>query len=201
MWLIAIFVSMLVLSNILSAKVITIGWLTFPGGILCYAATFLIGDVLGELYGAETSKFAIKCGFIVQILCSFFVVITLILPCTDSQSNTAFDSVFAMSVWSVVASLIAYLASQILDIAIFHHIRNVLKSNGKNWKWVWNNVSTIISQFVDAMIYVGVAFGIGCGYRLDVLGNMVISQIIVKWILAVMDTPLFYLLTKDGGKE
>lgn len=197
--LIALFVSALVLSNLLSVKIITIEWISVPGGIVCYAVTFLMADVIGELYGQETSKSAVRCGFVAQIMCSGLALLTCILPSTDAETNVAVNTVFGFSVWSMSASLIAYAVAQSIDVTLFHRIRQALIKRGKPYKWVWNNISTIISQVADALIYVGIAFGMGQRLPITTIMGMVVSQIIVKVALAIADTPLFYLLTREKG--
>lgn len=199
--LIALFVSALVLSNLLSVKIITIEWLSVPGGIVCYAVTFLMADVLGELYGKDASQTAVRCGLVAQIMCSALALLTCVLPTADVETDAAVNTVFGFSVWSMAASLIAYAVAQTIDVELFHRIRQALIKRGKPYKWVWNNLSTIISQAADAVIYVGIAFGVGQRLPIATIMGMVVSQMIVKAVLAIADTPLFYLLTrkKKGG--
>ena len=197
----ALFVAILVLSNILSAKLITIGPVIVPGGIICYAITFLISDVLNERYGKEYATRAMYIGLVAQIISSALIALTVVLPGADGSLTSAFDAVMGTTPWFVIASLVSFVFAQTADIAIFHGIRKRLMSNGRRCKWVWNNLSTIISQIIDTGIYVTIAFGIGQGYFFQadmrwLLLQMAVSQIIVKVVLAIADTPLFYALTR-----
>ena len=198
-FLIALFTSLLVLSNILSAKLISIGPVLIPGGIICFASAFLISDVINELYGKESGKQAIFIGFVTQIVCSGLTALTAILPGVDSETSAAFDLVMKVNFWSVVASLISFLSASFIDLKIFHTVKSKLRN--PKYKWVWNNISTIIGQLVDTTIYVIIAFGLG--YELlwtqtaiTTLGLMILGQFTVKTILAILDTPIFYWLTK-----
>ncbi len=197
----ALFVAILVLSNILSAKLITIGPVIVPGGIICYAITFLISDVLNERYGKEYATRAMYIGLVAQIISSALIALTVALPGADSSLTSAFNAVMGTTPWFVIASLVSFVFAQTADIAIFHGIRKRLISKGRRCKWVWNNLSTIVSQIIDTGIYVTIAFGIGQGYFFQadmrwLLLQMAVSQIIVKVVLAIADTPLFYVLTR-----
>ena len=197
------FVSALVTSNVLSAKLIVLGPLTVPGGVVCYAVTYLMSDVAGELYGRERSGRMLKYGFICQVLCSALTALTILLQSADGEQ---FDMLMRSNMWFTAASLAAYLVSQSVDVGLFHFIRRRMLIHGKRRKWVWNNVSTIVSQATDTAVYVLTAFGIGMGYLWDagqyaLLWQMMLGQMLVKAALAIADTPLFYLLTKRKETE
>lgn len=203
-WLTAVYVSTLVLSNVLSVKLITISKLIVPGGVFCYAITYLMSDVVGELYGKEQAQKMLKYGLVCQVICSALIGLTVLLPSANAQGEII-NTVLKSNVWFTLAGLIAYIISQTIDVALFHRIREKLIDKGKGWKWVWNNVSTIISQAVDTVIYLVISFGIGMGYLWSaeqgaVLLQMMLSQFIVKVVLAIADTPIFYILTRRRGK-
>jgi len=147
----ALFVAILVLSNILSAKLITIGPVIVPGGIICYAITFLISDVLNERYGKEYATRAMYIGLVAQIISSALIALTVALPGADGSLTSAFDAVMGTTPWFVIASLVSFVFAQTADIAIFHGIRKRLMSKGRRCKWVWNNLSTIVSQIIDTV--------------------------------------------------
>jgi uncharacterized integral membrane protein (TIGR00697 family) len=197
--LIALFASLLVLSNILSAKIISIGALTVPGGIICYAITFLISDIINERFGKEEGKRAIVIAFIAQILCLILISITVMLPSSDIVVSNAFNVIMQVNFWSIIGSLISFVVASSIDLYIFHRLKILLK--GK-YKWVWNNLSTISGQIIDTVIYVGIVFGIGQKFifnveLLPIIAQMIISQLIVKIIFALLDTPFFYLFTRE----
>lgn len=194
----ALFVAMLVLSNILSVKLISIGPLIIPGGIVCYAISFLISDVINELYGKESGKRAVRIGIIAQLLCTALIALTVALPSAKTDTSTAFNMVLGVNFCFVLASLVSFICASAVDITIFHAVRKRLNGKGK---WVWNNLSTITSQIIDTGLYVLIAFGIGQGFLFSadlapMLWQMIISQIIVKVVLALADTPFFYALTR-----
>ena len=194
-----VFVGLLVMSNILSAKLLTLGPFIVPGGILCYALTFLMLDVIGERYGEEQAKRTVLCGLFVQIICALLVQIVVWIP---GQSSTNFDTALQGNWWFTLAGLVAYMVSQTIGVKVFHGMRNWLIAKNKKWKWLWENLSTILSQTVDTIIFVGIAFGIGLGASWETIKIMFISQVVIKTALAIIDTPIFYLLTRreeNGG--
>lgn len=118
-----VFVALLVMSNVLSAKVLTIGPFLVPGGILCYALTFLMLDVIGERYSEEESKKAVLTGLFVQIICAILVQVVVWIP-GDNSAN--FDTALKGNWWFTLAGLVAYAVSQTIGVKIFHGIRNKL---------------------------------------------------------------------------
>lgn len=197
----SLFVSSLILSNILGAKVIAIGKVAIPGGIICYALTCLLSDVIGERYGREQSHKVLLYGFVCQVLCSCLIVLTLALPALDREIGDAFNIALKNSWWFIVASLTAYLVSQSANIMVFHSLRDKLIFNGNKHRWIWNKASTLMSQALDTAVFILIAFGLGLGFVFEpstrqIMLQMMLWQYLIKTILAAIDTPFFYLLTK-----
>lgn len=200
--LICVFVAALVTSNVLSAKVIAFGKFFIPGGIVCYAITYLMSDVIGELYGKELANRTVIYGLFSQVVCMLLISFTLVLPAADQKIGEAYSQALGLNLWFTLAGIFAYVVSQMLDVEIFHGIRRRLTAKGSHKKWIWNNVSTIISQMIDTGLYVLIAFGFGMEYLFsaesrELLLWMCLSQYIAKVVLAIVDTPFFYILTKE----
>lgn len=187
-----IFITSLIISNVVSNKIVQLGPLQVPGAVLCYCISFLCTDIIGELYGKGEANRAVKLGFICQLVASLLILLTQYLPAVDYAQDVAEAyTVLLGTNWRFfLASMTAYLISQSWDVWIFHKLKTVTKGEHK---WLRNNVSTMTSQFIDTIIFIGIAF-----YgNVPNLGVMIISQYIVKLILAVLDTPFFYLFTKN----
>ena len=211
-----VFATCLVTCNCIASKVFLMPFTLFGSvvsltvGAICYPVTFLITDVIGELWGKEESKTAVRFGFICQIVSTFFVIAARYLPPVDPSMQEHYVALMGQNWVFVIASLTAYLCSQHFDLLVFHGIRNKFiakygKENINKGKWIWNNVGTISSQLIDSVIYVSIAFGLGFGWFFDstmvpVLINMIIGQWVVKGIIALCDTPFFYLLTSNQYK-
>jgi uncharacterized integral membrane protein (TIGR00697 family) len=106
----------------------------------------------------------------------------------------------------VIASLSAYLVAQTWDVWVFHRIRDhfISKPDGARHRWIWNNGSTMTSQVFDTLIFIGIAFGLGFGMLFDPVSRvqllaMMVGQYLCKFILAAIDTPFFYLLTRRSS--
>ena len=92
---------------------------------------------------------------------------------------------------------------------VFHAIRNriLTREDGSvAMRWIWNNASTMTSQIIDTVVFIGIAFGLGFGWLFDAallpqLGAMMVGQYLCKFALAALDTPFFYLLTRKEHVE
>lgn len=185
-----IFVTTLIVANIAAAKVVTFWGLVVPAAIVAYPLTFLMTDVIGEIWGEEEANKTVKLGFVCQLLSLILIGLAIVLPVAEFANNQAeFESILGQSFRMVVASLIAYTVAQFNDVYIFHKLKD--KHNGKH-KWIRNNLSTMTSQLLDTAIFITIAF-IGTVPNIFV---MIISQYAVKLVYAILDTPFFYLLTR-----
>lgn len=212
-----IFAVSLVIANVVTAKTIDTGIPLFgstiilPGAALCYAITFLMTDVIGEIWGKKEANQTVKWGFISQILATALIVFTQFLPASDPEMQTAYVMLLGQNIVFVIGSLAAYLVSQSWDVFIFHKIRDwAINKYGEERfarrRWLWNNGSTMTSQIFDTVIFIGIAFGLGFGWLFDAamwptLGAMMVGQYLIKFILAALDTPIFYLLTRKSKRE
>lgn len=205
----------LVTANAIASKVFDMGFTIFGNevtltvGAICYPITFLVTDVIGEIWGKKESQLAVKYGFICQLVSTFIIIIARYLPAVDSGMQDSYVALLGQNWVFVIASLVAFLASQSWDVFVFHKLRdNYIKKHGTRdgGRWIWNNGSTIGSQLIDSIIYVLIAFGFGFGWLFDgsmhgMLISMVVGQFIVKTVLALLDTPIFYLLTRERKDE
>ncbi len=207
-----LFVVSLVISNVVTGKLFYTGLrlfgvtVTLPGAVLCYAITFLVTDVIGEIWGKEEADKTVLYGFIGQIMATLLIVLTRYIPAADDGMQKAYVQLLGQNYVFVIGSMIAYYASQTWDVYIFHKVRDVfVREQGTNKnRWIWNNISTATSQMIDTALFTTLSFGIGLGWLADqemrkTLAAMVVGQYVYKLLLAVLDTPVFYLLTKNKG--
>lgn len=210
-----LFGAALVTANCIGGKIFNLGIslfgspVTITSGALCYPLTFLITDIIGELWGKKEASVAVLGGFLCQLLSTVMVVAARFLPAVDPAVQTGYVSVLGQNWVFVCASLAAYYVSQKWDVFVFHKIRDAyIKKTGssKSGKWVRNNVGTITSQLLDSCVYVVVAFGLGFGWLFDsamygVMFNMILGQWLLKAVIALLDTPVFYMLTREKKEE
>lgn len=187
-----IFISTLIIANIVSAKVVSFWGLVIPAAIVAYPLTFLMTDVIGEIWGKEEANKTVKLGLICQLVSLALIALSILLPVAPFADNQAeFKAIMGQSFRVIGASLIGYMIAQFNDVLIFHKLKE--KTGGKH-KWLRNNLSTMASQLLDTSIFITIAF-IGVVPNIWV---MIASQYLIKIIYAALDTPFFYLLTKEN---
>ena len=212
-----VFVVALVISNVVTAKLFATGInlfgtaLTLPGAALCYAITFLATDVIGEIWGKKEANRTVRWGFVGQVIATLLIILTQYLPAADPEAQTAYERLLGQNWIFVIGSMVAYFASQSWDVFFFHKIRDkFIAKHGSTdgGRWIWNNASTMTSQIIDTALFIGISFGIGFGWFFDramwpSLFAMMLGQYALKFILAALDTPFFYLLTrrKEGDYD
>lgn len=192
----ALFITSLVVSNLIFQKFFLwnpFGWFPFEisVGLLPYPITFLITDIVSEIYGKEKANQIVVTG----IFASFFSIGIILLGNATSAtewspiSNNIYSKVFGMSPIAVFASMLAYLFAQFIDIKIYHFWKQ--KTKGKHL-WLRNNFSTFSSQFIDTITVVTLlsVFKI---LPWEVFGKLVLSGFLFKVIIAVLDTPFLYI--------
>lgn len=203
-----IFVISIVIANIVGCKVIDIGASAFgmplllSGGAITYAFTFLCTDIIGEIWGRKEANRAVVLGFIGQVFAIGLIVLTQYTPTQDNEMQSAYETLLGQSPIFTLGSLVAYLCSQSWDVWIFHNIRGRFSGKPK-MRWLWNNASTITSQIIDTFIYAVIAFGIGMNYLFtpggfSIVLSIFLGQYILKFTLALLDTPIFYILTNNN---
>ena len=197
----ALFITSLVVSNLIFQKFFY--WYPFnieifgsklfevSVGILPYPVTFLITDLISEIYGKKRAN-QIVIGGIFASFFSLLIVYTANAVSATSWSpvdDSLFTTVFGNTMIAVFASMMAYLLAQLVDIQIYHFWKRVTK--GKHL-WLRNNFSTFLSQFVDtfSVLFLLCSFG-EIGW--DKFAGLLISGFIFKVLIAILDTPFLYL--------
>ena len=205
-----VFVVALVISNVVTAKLFATGInlfgspLTLPGAALCYAITFLATDVIGEIWGKKEANRTVRWGFVGQVVATLLIIITQYLPAAEPEAQSAYERLLGQNWIFVIGSMVAYFASQSWDVFFFHKIRDkYIAKHGSTdgGRWLWNNASTMTSQIIDTVLFIGISFGFGFGWFFNKamwpsLFAMMLGQYALKFILAAIDTPFFYLLTR-----
>ena len=192
-FLCAIFISSLVTCNLIANKFVTVdlGFKVFvvSAGILPYPLTFLVTDLISELYGQRKANIVVFSGFVA----SMFVLLFLWLggqfnAIPDSIVNDdTYNNVF-QNAWRIIAaSMIAYLFAQFIDVRIFHFWKRL--TNGKHL-WLRNNGSTIASQLVDTTLVVMILF-VGV-WEPSKIVSAIIDGWLFKMLMAAIDTPIIY---------
>ena len=184
--LVTAFISLLVVSNIIAVKTITIGGLIVPAAVLCYSLTFVVTDTLSEIWGKKTTQFVITLGFAAAVLSAIFIKWAIEMKGSPFWENQeAFQTIMGSNIRVVIASLVAYLASQRHDVWAFHYWKS--RTKGKHL-WLRNNLSSMVSQLIDTTLFIMIAF---YGTGVPIL-QMIFGQYLVKLAIAALDTPIVY---------
>ena len=197
----ALFITSLVVSNLIFQKFFywkPFGDFTVFGaplfeisvGILPYPITFLITDLISEIYGKKKASQIVVAGIFASFFSMGIILLANNVPAIEASpiKDAVFNSVFALSPLAVLASMIAYLLAQFVDIQLYHFWKKL--TQGKHL-WLRNNFSTFLSQFIDTFTVVSLL----CVFKVlpwDLFFGLVVSGFIFKIIIAFIDTPFLY---------
>ncbi|WP_106793809.1 queuosine precursor transporter [Aquimarina sp. Aq78] len=192
----ALFISSLVVSNLIFQKFFYwdfFGIYTFEisVGILPYPITFLITDIISEVYGKRKANQIVTAGIFASFFSLLIVYASSSVPATawSPINDEIFNQVFGATVIAVFASMMAYLFAQYIDIQIFHFWKRVTK--GKHL-WLRNNFSTFSSQFIDTLTVLLLLCSAGI-IDWDRFGILLLNGFLFKILVAALDTPILYL--------
>ena len=189
----ATFIGALVVTNLIANKFLTVdlGFKVFvlSAGALPYPLTFLVTDLMSEIYGKKRTNRVVWAGFLVSGVILFTLWLGAQFPAIAGSpiNDATYNQVF-QNAWRVIgASMTAYLFAQLIDVRLFHFWRDLTK--GKHL-WLRNNASTTLSQLVDSVLVVLVLFA---GVQTtDWMIGTVLDLWLFKTLVALCDTPLFY---------
>ncbi|NND30957.1 MAG: queuosine precursor transporter [Saprospiraceae bacterium] len=182
-------------------------------GVLLWPVVFVMTDVINEYYGQKGVKILsfLAVGLISYAFLMVFLAINLTpadfwpgshisptLPADQqaeisakvSDYNYAFKLVFGQGLWIIFGSLVAFLVGQLLDVLVFHRIKEL---TGEKMIWLRATGSTLISQFIDSFVVLFIAFYIGAGWSLGLVLAIGLVNYLYKFTMAILLTPLIYL--------
>ncbi|MBN8696836.1 MAG: queuosine precursor transporter [Bacteroidetes bacterium] len=187
-----IFITNAIVAELIGGKLIQIGPFVMSIGIIPWPVVFLTTDLINEYYGRSGVK---KLSLITASLIAYaFVVLffAMVVPAAQGISavtDEQFTAVFGQSMWIIVASIIAFLLSQLIDVSIFWLLRD--KTGGK-MIWLRSTGSTIISQLIDTFVVLGIAFWLPGRMNTATFINAALTGYTFKLIIAIALTPLIY---------
>lgn len=214
-----VFITALVLGNVIgTTKFVTLftfnmpGWLqaitpsivrdgsiytmSVPVGVLAYPVTFLATDLISELFGRKKAQLVVWVGFFLNFFMLLVMSVGHWLPNTGGVSGglPLFEGVYEFMVGNTIASMIAYLTAQTVDVRLFHFWK---KLTGGKHLWLRNNASTMFSQLVDSTAILSILYMAGnLGDNVNSIATLIIlilNSYLFKFFFALFDTPLFYL--------
>jgi queuosine precursor transporter len=200
-FLCAVFVSALLVGDIIGGKLVEVELFNYPFvisvGMLAFPVTFVLTDVINEFYGKQAARFITFVAFFVALVAFLTIFVAALLPFAPFTYNsdwtgitkTSFDNVFTGSQRILASSLVAFMFSQFIDIAVFHAIKKYTKDR---FLFLRATGSTLASQLVDTFV---IQFLVWWGVLpLSKIFSLVVTGYTIKFLVAVGLTPVLYAL-------
>ncbi len=195
----ALFVTTLIISNIIAVKVVQIGPLFLPAAVILFPVAYIFGDVLTEVYGYGRARQVIWTGFFCNLIAVAAIWIAGLLPAapfwtagvyhSPQEAQQAYQAILGFTPRLLVASFIAYLAGEFLNSFVLAKLK--VKTQGR-FLWLRTITSTLVGQGVDSLIFISIAF-YGIFSPAD-LRTAILSQWAFKVAYEILATPLTYLV-------
>ena len=196
----ALSVTCSIVSPILSGKLITLSFIMFdtpveiPASVFVYAFIFLISNVISEVWSDKFALVTTFNGFVCQLFASVIFFILILLPCSDPNVKSAYSTVFSSNFFFTLSGIIAYICSQRLNIFLYKNLRRQGVSPA-----VVNLASTLPGQAVDAVVFLGLSYGVFLKYFADKdhttsLIIMLIFQYLIRILITLFELPIFKLI-------
>ncbi len=179
--------TLVVAAAVLANKLVSFGPFSVPAGIIVASATFLMTDILSEMWDRSVASRAVWIGFLALVVFTIALEAAVQWPAASfaAERAKAFNTVLGQAPRIALASIAAYLISQHHDVWAYHFLKK--KLNNRHL-WLRNNASTILSQLFDSIVFITIAF-----YGVLPITEMIFDMWIVKVIIAILDTPFIYL--------
>lgn len=182
-----------VLANIEVIKCVDMFGMALTLGNVLYGTITLSTDILNENYGKKHAKKAVTVGFIVMLLFTILSQLAILfVPNSADFASESLKIVFSLSPRIFAGSLIAYFISNNLNVLIFDKIKSKIPDS--KLFWIRNNASTVISQFVDTVIFTLISFLFVFDLKYCII--LIFTTYIIKVLIAILDTPFLYIAKK-----
>jgi uncharacterized integral membrane protein (TIGR00697 family) len=188
--LVAVFITCLITANIIAVKLIVVFSLVLPAAIIIFPISYIIGDVLTEVYGFRQARRIIWLGF----LCNLLVVLAiwvgqLLPPASLWEKQPAYEQILGYTPRLLFASFIAYLVGEFANSAVLAKMKIATKGR---WLWTRTIGSTLVGQGLDSLVFITLAFA--DVIPLGALASAIATQWLFKSIYEVLATPLTYMM-------
>lgn len=186
----ALFVAVLLISNVASAKILDLGPFTFDGGTILFPLSYIFGDILTEVYGYRRSRKVIWTGFGCAGLMSLvFAIVGALPPAKGWEHQAAYEAILGQTPRIVLGSLIAYWAGEFSNSFVLAKLKIITYGR---WLWTRTIGSTIVGEGVDTILFANIAF-LGTLPQ-DLLVTLILSNYIFKVGVEVLATPITYAI-------
>lgn len=179
------FVTALVVSNIIAVKLVEMSGRVFPAGLVIFPLSYLLGDVLTEVYGIRAARRVIWLGFACNLLALGAIQAAIHLPALDPEFQEQFEAVLGTTWRLFLASLAAYIVGELANAYVLAYMKGATRGR---WLWTRTIGSTIVGEGLDSLIFITIAFaGTGAG-----LANPIVTTWLIKVGWETLATPVTY---------
>jgi uncharacterized integral membrane protein (TIGR00697 family) len=188
----ATFCVIVVLSNIISAKLVALPYVGFsiPAGLITYPFTFLLSGLVTEFFGTKKASFMVYVALGMNLVCFGIIELALWLPSETPEDLSAFQAVLGLSGLRIFASLVAYTLAQLADIHLYAWIK---VWTGPRFLWLRNNGSICLSQLIDTLAIDLIFLYWGLGIDIQQVVSVMAFSYVYKAVFSLLSTPLFYV--------
>jgi uncharacterized integral membrane protein (TIGR00697 family) len=191
-FIVALFVAVLLISNVASSKILRLGPFTFDGGTILFPISYIFGDILTEVYGYRRSRRVIWSGFGSALLMSAtFAVVGALPPAQGWEGQEAYLAILGQTPRIVVASLVAYFAGEFSNSYVLARMKIMTRG-----RWLWSRTigSTLVGEGVDTLLFVTIAFaGV---LPTSLLATVIVSNYVFKCGFEALATPITYQVVR-----
>ncbi len=192
---IALFITCLITANVIAVKIISLGPFLLPAAIFIFPLSYIIGDVLTEVYGYRLARRVIWLGFLCNLVFVFFVWLGQMLPAAPFwEGQEAYQRILGYTPRLLAASFLGYLVGEFANSFILARMKIMTRG-----RWLWSRTigSTIVGQGLDTSIFITVAF-IGTPSFMPV---MILYHWLAKTLIEALATPLTYVIVNSMKKR
>jgi len=187
---VGIFIASLITANIIAVKFLNLGGLLVPAGIIIFPISYIVGDVITEVYGFRVARRIILLGFFCNLLVVIAIIAAQILPgAVFWDGQAAYERILGYTPRLVIASFVAYLIGEFANSLVLSKMKVATKGR---WLWTRTIGSTIVGQGLDSAVFIAIAF-IG-NTPSDVIMTAILTQWIFKSVYEIVATPITYLV-------
>lgn len=179
----------LCVASITAVKIVTVYGVSFACCNFYFALlTFPITDVISEVWGIKAAKKTVYISSIAQLIFVLLIQSSFLFPgALNWSKQEAYTTILGIGPKVVLANMVAFFASQMWDVYVYAKMKRLCKGR---YLWIRNNLSTMTSQLINAILFMNIVF-YGQGY--DIV-SLILGSLILRWVLALIDTPLVYIL-------
>jgi queuosine precursor transporter len=196
----AFFISNAVLAELIGGKLInipvTLPWLGMPAasiGVIPWPIVLVATDIMNEYFGREGVRRITLITVAMISYCFLILYLAMQVPAAPFSpvNDETFQIVFGQSLWIIFGSIIAFAVSQLIDVTVFWFVRE--KTKGK-MLWLRTTGSTVISQLIDSVMIIGIAFWLPGKVQTGDFLNVALTNYSYKLAIAIGMTPAIYLI-------